>query len=396
MINKSFTIRNHTFNNRVVFQPMEGADCLPDGTPSEYTLRKYMRFASANSGLLWFEANAVVPEGRANPRQLMLTKDNLDSFKKMVDDVREKALKDTGTVPQLILQLTHSGRQSVNRLTMYKNDVYEAQGKTGPILSDEYLDQLPEAYTVSTRLAEEAGFDGIDIKACHGYLLMEAMSAFNREGKYGGSFENRTRLYRNCFNAAKEAKKADTLLTARLGLCDMVAKPNGFGTDENNNPDMTEPLALIGMLKDEGLELLNITIGNPYYNPHVNRPFKLGAYIAPEPAETGLERFKFVTGTIKNAYKDLPIVSSGLSYYRENMIEEGNRMIEDGICDFAGYGRIILAYPEFYQDYLAGGIQKKKLCALCSKCTELMRGGCVSGCAIHDEVYREIYRGMKK
>lgn len=71
-------------------------------------------------------------------------------------------------------------------------------------------------------------------------------------------------------------------------------------------------------------------------------------------------------------------------------------MIEDGICDFAGFGRIILAYPEFYHDYLNGGIQKKKLCALCSKCTELMRGKCVSGCALHDEVYREIYRGMKK
>ena len=106
MINQSFTIRNHTFHNRVVFQPMEGADCLPDGTPSEYTLRKYMRFASANSGLLWFEANAVCPEGKANPRQLMLTPENLDSFKKMVDDVREKALKDTGSVPQMILQLT--------------------------------------------------------------------------------------------------------------------------------------------------------------------------------------------------------------------------------------------------------------------------------------------------
>lgn len=396
MINQSFTIRNHTFDNRVVFQPMEGCDCLPDGTPSDYTIRKYMRFASGESGLIWFEANAVCPEGRANPRQLMLTKDNLDTFKKLVSDVREKALKDTGSVPQLILQLTHSGRQSVSPLTMYKNEVYEATGKTGPIATDDYLDRLPEFYTLSTKLAEEAGFDGIDIKACHGYLLMEAMSAFTREGKYGGSFENRTRLYRNCFEAAKAAKSADTLLTARLGLCDMVAKPNGFGTDEQNNPELSEPIALVGMLKEQGLELLNITIGNPYYNPHINRPFKVGAYTPPEPAETGLERFKYVTGTIKNAHKDLAIVASGLSYYRENMIAAGSQMIEDGICDFAGFGRIILAYPEFYHDYLNGGIQKKKLCALCSKCTELMRGKCVSGCALHDEVYREIYRGMKK
>ena len=396
MINRSFTIRNHVFNNRVVFQPMEGADCLPDGTPSEYTLRKYMRFASAGSGLLWFEANAVCPEGKANPRQMMLTGDNLDSFKKMVEDVREKALKDTGTVPRMILQLTHSGRQSVNRVTMYKNDVYEAQGKTGPILDDDYLDRLPERYTVATRLAEEAGFDGVDVKACHVYLLMEAMSAFNREGKYGGSFENRIRLYRNCLAAARDAKKADTLLAARLGLCDMVAKPNGFGTDENNNPALSEPVELIKILQKDGLELLNITIGNPYYNPHVNRPFKVGPYKAPESAETGLERFKLVNRTVKEACPDLPIVGSGLSYYRENMVEEASRMIEEGICDFAGFGRIILAYPEFYRDHLAGGIEKKKLCALCSKCTELMRAGCVSGCALHDEVYREIYRGIKK
>jgi len=396
MIHQPISINDHSFYNRVVFQPMEGCDCLPDGTPSDYTIRKYMRFAAGGSGLIWFEANAVCPEGRANPRQLMLTTENLDVFKKLVDDVREKALKETGFVPQLILQLTHSGRQSVTPLTMYKNEVYEATGKTGPIATDDYLDRLPEYYIASTRLAEEAGFDGIDIKACHGYLLMEAMSAFTREGKYGGSFENRTRLYRNCFQAAKDAKKAETLLTARLGLCDMVAKPNGFGTDEANNPELSEPIALVGMLKEQGLELLNITIGNPYYNPHINRPFKVGAYTPPEPAETGLERFRYVTGTIKNAHKELPIVASGLSYYRENMIDAGNQMIKEGICDFAGYGRTILAYPEFYRDYQNGGMQKKKLCALCSKCTELMRGKCVSGCALHDEVYREIYRGMKK
>ena len=396
MIHESFQIRNHTINNRVVFQPMEGCDCNLDGSPSELTIRKYLRFAEGHGGMIWFEANGVVPEGLANPRQMRLTAENLDTFKKLVDDVRETALKSTGKVPTLLLQLTHSGRQSVTPLTMYKNDVYEAAGRGGAVATDDYLDRLPENYTISTRLAEEAGFDGIDVKACHGYLLAEAFSAYTREGKYGGSFENRIRLYMNCFNAAKEAKKAGTLLTARLGLCDMVAKPNGFGTDENNNPSLDESIALVRKLEAEGLDLLNITIGNPYYNPHVNRPFKVGAYTPPEAAEVGLERFRNVTKTVKDACPNLPIVGSALSYYRKEMFDAADKMISDGVCDFAGFGRIILAYPHFYRDYLNGCFEQKKLCALCSKCTVMMRKKSVSGCAVHDEVYREIFKGLDK
>ena len=396
MLNQSYQIGKYTIPNRVVFQPMEGCDCNPDGSPSELTIRKYMKFAQGQGGIIWFEANGVCPEGLTSPRQMHLTKDNLDAFKKLVDDVRETAQKTTGTNPLLILQLTHSGRQSVNPLTMYDNPVYEAVGRGGTVVTDEYLDSLPENYCVSTALAEAAGFDGIDVKACHGYLLSEAFSAFNREGKYGGSFENRTRLYRNCFEAAKQTKKADTLLTARLGLCDMVAKPNGFATDEDGNLDLTESVKLVSNLAENGLQLLNITIGNPYYNPHINRPFKLGGYVPNEPPETGLARFRYVNKTIKDANPNLPIVGSGLSYYRSEMFDKAEEMLVAGECDFAGFGRMILAYPEFYRDYCNGTFDSKKLCALCSKCTVLMRKKSVSGCAIHDPVYREILKELSK
>lgn len=394
MIHSRFQIRNHTVANRVVFQPMEGCDCNTDGSPSDLTVRKYMRFSEGHGGIIWFEANGVCPEGLTSPRQMRLTPENLDAFKKLVADVKENAIQKTGVEPKLILQLTHSGRQSVTPLTMYDNAVYAAQGRTGKIVTDEYLDRLPEKYTVSARLAEEAGFDGIDIKACHGYLLAEAFSAFVRPGKYGGSFENRTRLYKNCFLAAKDAKKSDTLLTARLGLCDMVAKPNGFGTDETNAPCLDEPVALVQSLVENGLDILNITIGNPYYNPHINRPYKIGAYTPPEAPETGLERFRHVNRAVKAACPELPIVASGLSYYRMDMFDKAEDMLQKGECDFAGFGRMILAYPEFYKDYINGALQPRKLCALCSKCTVLMRKKSVSGCAVHDEIYREILKGL--
>jgi 2,4-dienoyl-CoA reductase-like NADH-dependent reductase (Old Yellow Enzyme family) len=349
--------------------------------------------------MIWFEANAVCPEGRTNPGQMMLTESNLGEFKAFLAELRQIAKEECGISPIFICQLTHSGRQSVRPITMYKNATYESRGRGGDIASDEYLDTLPYFYDRSARLAEEVGFDGVDVKACHGYLLSEAFSAYTREGKYGGSYENRTKLYKDCFNATKAAISSRMLLTARLGLCDMVAYPDGFGTDEKCNEALDEPLRLVSELDASGLDILNITIGNPYYNPHINRPYKKGGYIPPEQPEEGLRRFIRVSSAVKSQNPGLAVVISGLSYYGADMLGAAGRMIKDGVCDLAGFGRMILAYPEFYRDHLSGNFDTKKLCLLCSKCTELMRAKQVSGCAIHDEYYRELYKrevGNKK
>lgn len=398
MIKEPMLINGKEIKNRVVFQPMEGCDCETNGAPSALTVRKYERFAKSGAGIIWFEANGVCSDGLTSARQMMLTEENAESFKRLVNDVKEIAAR-CGDEPKLILQLTHSGRQSVKPITMYKNATYEARGKGGDIATDEYLDALPYYYERSARLAEEVGFDGVDVKACHGYLLSEAFSAFTRAGKYGGSYENRTRLYKSCFSAVKSAIKKETLLGARLGLCDMVPYPDGFCTNADGTENFDESVRLVCELQRDGLDILDFTIGNPYYNPHINRPFKRGGYEPPETAEEGLKRFIRASSAVKASVPNLAVVMSGLSYYGREIISAADKMIEDGICDLAGYGRMILAYPEFYKDYLSGGLNEKKLCLLCSKCTELMRAKQVSGCAVFDEYYRELYKrevGAKK
>ena len=104
-----------------------------------------------------------------------------------------------------ILQLTHSGRQSITPMIAYRHPIYEEKRPISDdhIVTDEYLDTLPEVYAASARLAMAAGFDGVDVKSCHGYLFQELLSAFSRAGRYGGSFENRTRLYLDCIAAVK-------------------------------------------------------------------------------------------------------------------------------------------------------------------------------------------------
>ena len=398
MIENAIQIGEKTICNRVVLQPMEGCDCNTDGSPSELTREKYIRAARSGAGLIWFEANAVCPEGRTNPRQMMLTEDNLPSFKNLLQEMREIAKKECGISPIFILQLTHSGRQSIVPMIAYRHPIYEERRPVTDenIVTDEYLDTLSEKYAESARLAVEAGFDGVDVKSCHGYLFQELLSAFTRAGRYGGSFENRIKLYLDCVRVVKKAIPDHILLTTRLSVSDMVPKPYGFGTTEENALDLTEPDMLIERLVSEGIQILNVTVGNPYYNPHVNRPYRKGGYETPEAAKTGLERFEYIEGHIKEKFPMLTVVGSGLSYYRDDLMEQSERQLRDGICDMVGFGRMWLAYPMFFKDYLSGVFDPKKCCLACSKCTELMRAKQVSGCAVFNEYYRSLYKEIQK
>ncbi|MBR3978328.1 MAG: flavin oxidoreductase/NADH oxidase [Oscillospiraceae bacterium] len=394
LLNTSYSVGGLTVPNRVVFQPMEGCDCEENGAPSQLTIQKYHAEAASGAGLIWFEACAVCPEGRTNPRQMMLTAENLEDFKRLVEQVREIAKAECGINPVLILQLTHSGRQSIVPMIGYRNAVYEEKRPLTDehIVSDEYLDTLPGKYLASAHLAKEAGFDGVDIKSCHGYLFQEMLSAFSRPGKYGGSFENRARLYLDTLMLVNRELGNQLLIGSRLSVVDMVPKPWGFGTDEQNQIDMTEPLKLISLAQENGVKILNVTLGNPYYNPHVNRPFRKGGYTPPETAQVGLDRFAWVQKEIKDNFPTLCVLGSGMSYYREELIEKSEELLEKGVCDLVGYGRVSLAYPSFYRDFLDGKFDSKKCCVACSKCTELMRNKCVSGCAVFHPYYRQLYK----
>ena len=394
MIELPLRIGHHTIPNRVVLQPMEGCDCRTDGSPSELTVDKYLRAAQSGAGLLWFEANAVCPEGRTNARQMMLTDDNLPQFRALLAQVRQTAQETCGITPICILQLTHSGRQSIVPMIAYRHPLYEERRPVTDehLVSDEYLDTLPSAYAHAAALAVKAGFDGVDVKSCHGYLLQELLSAFSRNGRYGGCFDNRVRLYLDCIRAVKQAIPETTLLTARLSVSDMIPYPYGFGTTADNELDLTEPDRLLDEMVKVGIQMLNVTLGNPYYNPHVNRPYRKGGYTPPEAPQTGLDRFVAVERHIKQRYSSLAVVGSGLSYYRADLFDRSEQLLTDGVCDLVGYGRMWLAYPSFYRDYRQGTFDPKHCCLACSKCTELMRAGRVSGCAVFHPDYRDLYK----
>jgi len=388
--------------NRLAIHPMEGADGNDDGTPSELTLRRYRRYAEGGAGLIWFEAVAVNESGRANKMQLFLNENTVDSIKSMVDMVRQKATEamEEEFNPYLVIQLTHSGRFGENRNILFHEDLADKAASISEdkdVMTDEELEQLEEDFLAAAKLAKKAGFDAVDIKACHRYLLSENLAAHTREGKYGGDYENRTRLLKNSLK--KIAAELDIDLATRMNVYDAIPFPYGWGTDQDGNEDHSEPRKLVKELQELGVKLINITAATPYIYPHINRPYDLPGnlgYESPEHPFIGVERLLRLGRIVQEEVRDCVVVGTGFTWLRQFAPYLAAGVIKNGWASMIGFGRQAFAYPDFPKDIITEGKMKKSnVCVTCSKCAELKAKKKHSGCVVRDmELYMPIYKEL--
>ncbi|MFC1607822.1 flavin oxidoreductase/NADH oxidase [Candidatus Latescibacterota bacterium] len=409
VLGQPLKLGDRTIPNRIVLHPMEGCDGTADGRPGELTTRRYERFAAGGAGLIWFEATAVVHEGRANPRQLLLSKENMPSIRELrnrtVNGAVEKFGKDQK--PYTVLQLTHSGRYSrpdsapqpiVAAKNPHLDNKFDADSIR--IISDSELDSLADRYADAAISAADAGFDAVDVKSCHGYLSSELLSARTREGNYGGSFQNRTRFLMSCVDRIARSTNGAIDIVIRLNAYDCLPQPYGWGADSSdcNLVDLDEPVRLVRQLVDRGVRLINISAGNPYHNPHIGRPYDVGSYDPPEHPLTGVERILKLGRGIQEAVPEAFVVGTGLSWLREFGVQCAAGGINNGWFTLAGFGRQAFAYPDFPSDSITGGcMDRKKCCIACGKCTEIMRYDGMTGCVVRDsDVYLPIYREVSK
>jgi len=379
--------------NSLAIHPMEGCDGTADGSPGELTWRRYRRFGAGGAKLIWFEATAVAEEGRANPRQLWIHDRNVDEYARLLETTRGLHAEAFGHADDLldVLQLTHSGRYAYKQpIICYNHPVIDKPGSR--LLTDDDIERLEDSYVAAALLAKRAGFQGLDLKMTHGYFGIELLGAKTRPGRYGGSFENRTRFLHNVLAKIRDAVGPEMLLAVRLSVFDGIpytkegvpAKvempyPYAFGVNPNDplTEDLAEPRALIGLLKQWGVELLNISLGVPYYNPHIGRPFEKpdeGNYDPPEHPLLGVARHFRIAGELQRAFPDLPMVGTGYSWLQRFLPAAGAANIEAGNIKFVGYGRAALPYPDLARDILeTGALDDRRTCKTLTFCTYLMR-----------------------
>jgi len=427
--------------NALCIQPMEGCDGTLDGRPDELTMRRYRRFGAGGAKLIWGEATAVVPEARANPRQLLINDQTAPDLEKMLAACRQAHRETVGKDDDLAigLQLTHSGRYSYQKPLIAFHDpildprivVDKATGKTidesYPLLSDDYLKGLVEHYVKAAKLAYQIGCQFVDIKQCHRYLLSELLAAKTRPGPYGGSLENRTRLARDIFTAIR-SEVPGLVLGTRLNVFDCIpyrlpaggpqeGEPcpwqapvrSAWGTREDNpfEPDLTEPTWWVGELAKLGVAVVNVSMGNPYAVMHVIRPFEYSppdAYETPEHPLLGVDRHFRLAGQLQQRFPDLPLVGSGYSYLQDFLFQAGAANVRDGRIAFVGVGRASLSQPDFaLQLQQHGKLDRKRVCRTFSYCTAIMRakhnelGQFATGCPPFDkDLYGPIWDQAKK
>ena len=380
-------------SNRLVVQPMEGYDSENSGSPSELTERRYLRYASGGSGIIWYEAVSVMENGRSNPRQLWINKDTSDKYSFLNEKVR-KAASRKGYEPLLVIQLTHSGRYSRPKgKSKPQSAAYNpVLDKTMPhILTDDDLKRIQDQYIIASRLASRSGFNAIDLKACHGYLVVDLLASRNRHNSIFGGEETskRFRFLLETIDRIKD-ELPGMVVTTRLNISDLYT--GGFGVDQNGQPDFTEPLLLVEQLRLREINLINISMGSPYFNPYITRPFDNtvpGQKVPEEHPLVSVMRMINGTSLFQRKFQDILFVGSTYSYLRHFAPNVGAAVIKNGDASFIGFGRNSFAYPSMPLDLMKNGMaDPRKVCITCSGCTRLIRNLRPGGCVIHD---REIY-----
>jgi len=425
-------INGKRIGNRFAVQPMEGWDGTATGGITEEVMRRWGRFGESGAKLIFGgEAMAVRPDGRANPNQLIIGEQNKADLAQLRSRLVTAHQQRYGKTDDLVIgfQLTHSGRfckptdkfRSEPRVA-YRHPILDRKfGVThdGQVWTDGEIERLVEDYIRAARIAWDVGADFVDIKHCHGYLLHEFLSAFTRPGKFGGSFENRTRILREIVSGIRaDSNKIE--IAVRLSAFDLVpfkpdpstsqpGKPGlgvpedfseclpyryGFGVNEDNplEHDLGEPAQFLRLCGELGIKLVNVSAGSPYYNPHIQRPAAYppsDGYQPPEDPLIGVARQITVARRLKTqAPKALILIGSAYSYLQEYLPHVAQHVVRHHWIDVVGLGRMVLAYPTILSDAIeTGSLSPRSLCRTFSDCTTAPRNGLISGCYPLDKYY---------
>jgi 2,4-dienoyl-CoA reductase-like NADH-dependent reductase (Old Yellow Enzyme family) len=411
--------------NRFCVLPMEGWDGEADGSPSDLVRRRWQRFGAGGAGIVWAEATAVRPDGRANPRQLVIGEQTVAALASLRADLVAAHLDAGGDAagPVVGLQLTHSGRWSrpdgaPRPRVAYRHPLLDArvglgggedtgaEASDGAVLDDGELDALVDDYVRAAVLARRAGFDFVDVKHCHGYLLHELLSAVDRPGRYGGDLGGRAAFLRRVLDGIR----AEALRLSAFDVVPHEPGPGGRGVPVPGAPDpypyafggdgtglgvdLAETHELLRRAASWGVDLVSVTAGSPYSCPHVQRPAYFppsDGYDPPRDPLVEVDRLVRVTAELAAAHPDLTVVASGLSYLQQWLPHAGQALVAAGGAAAVGYGRMALSYPHLPGDVLAGRpLDVRRICRTLSDCTTAPRLGLVSGCYPYDPYYKAL------
>jgi NADPH2 dehydrogenase len=444
------TINGKRVGNRWAIHPMEGWDGTTTGGVTEEMLRRWHRFGESGAKLIYGgEAMAVRPDGRANPNQIIITEENKAGIASLRETLVKAHQARYGWTDDLVIgfQLTHSGRfckpndkKRMEPRVAFRHPILDRKFNVtsdAQMFTDAEIEELIQSYIRAAQIAWDVGADFVDIKHCHGYLLHEFLGAHTRPGKFGGSFENRTRILRDIVAGIRTSGNKIEF-GVRLSAFDFVPfKPDpalsqpgklgpgipedyshclpyryGFGVNAKNpiDYDLTETFQFTELCAQLGVKILNLSAGSPYYNPHIQRPAAYPPSDGYQPAHDPLidvarqlnvvRQIKAHLGKVCSGAVSAPtsvtdhrysapiLIGTAYSYLQEYLPHVAQYVVRNDWTDMVGLGRMVLSYPNILAEAVEkGSITPKQICRTFSDCTTAPRNGMISGCYPLDKYY---------
>jgi 2,4-dienoyl-CoA reductase-like NADH-dependent reductase (Old Yellow Enzyme family) len=392
-LTQPITIHTKTAPNRIVYHPSECNDADIDGNPTEVTLERYREFAEGSPGLIFVEACGVTRESRGREFQLGGTRRNLNGIRRIVETIRE-------VDPRIVIlfQISHDGRRS-GRFSRVVS-AYPSGDPGVDVLSTAELVAVEDMFAETAAVVEEAGGDGIDFKNCNGYLASEILNPANdRDDGYGGSFENRTRFFRETVEKIKTRVSSSFILGARIST---ITTPGGFGSGEvEGEDDISEFLRFARLQEEIGMHYISVHVSNASY--HAKMWVQMPTHRNPEDVFVHFHLTKAVKEQV-----DIPVIGAGYSYLRDgknklsgidserSFVYWGEKNMKAAETDMLGVSRQSLADHRFANKVLQERNDEIQWCTACNHCFRLVANGYRAGCVVHDSRYREIFRKFKK
>ncbi|NQU15966.1 MAG: 2,4-dienoyl-CoA reductase [Desulfobacteraceae bacterium] len=396
MLSSSIPIGRKQAPNRIVNQPMECNDGDASGNPTDLTFRRYRNLAEGKAGIIFFESLTISYESRARKNQLEISERTAGGLERLVREMRE-----INGESLILFQIDHAGRLSHPEFSKVVS-VCPTGDEGIHVLSEKEIDDIGFKLAQAAVIAREVGADGIDFKHCHGYLCSEMIRPANiRPDRWGKSFDNRTRFFRETTQKIQEAvRDRSFIIGTRYSVYEGI--PGGLGTRGPGEviEDLSESIAFARLMETLGMDYINVSAGIPATTPEIVRPTKL----YPE----GVYRHFGWAKAVKDAVR-IPVIGSGYSYLRDgkNRLKEpdpskksfiywAEKNLKDGHVDLVGVGRQSLADPLFAKKILNQEVDSINFCTACGGCSRLMMSQKQVGCTVFNQYYREIMEQVKR
>jgi anthraniloyl-CoA monooxygenase len=273
-----FRLRGMVLENRVVVSPMCQYSAV-DGMPNDWHLVHLGSRAVGGAGLVFSEMTDVSAEGRISPGCAGLYRpEHVSGWRRIVDFVHAHSGAKIG------IQLGHAGRKGSTRLAWEGMDEPLEEGGW-PILAASAIpyhphspvpremgrgdmDEVRDAFVRAARMADEAGFDILELHLAHGYLLATFISPLTnrRTDEYGGDLENRMRFPLEVFDAVRAAWPRSKPMSARVSAVDWA--PGGL--------ESADAVEVALLLKRHGCDVIDVSAGQtvPWGKPVYGRQFQ--------------------------------------------------------------------------------------------------------------------------